>query len=64
MVTSDEVQQVVNAAGAIVLVASIITAVTPTPKDDHWLSIVRQVLDVLAVNLGHAKNKGNDDGRD
>jgi len=41
----------------IVGIASAIAAATPTPQDDGILLVVRKVLDFLACNFGHAKNK-------
>ena len=43
-------------AGLIVGTASTIAAVTPTPKDDGVLFIVRKVVDLLALNFLGAKN--------
>lgn len=40
----------------VVAVAAAIAAITPTPKDDGILLIVRKVLDLLAFNVGNAKN--------
>lgn len=42
---------------AVVAAAAVITAATPTKKDDAIFAAVRKVLDVLAFNVGHAKNK-------
>lgn len=41
----------------VVGVASAIAAATPTPQDDGVLLVVRKVLDFLACNFGHAKNR-------
>jgi hypothetical protein len=41
----------------VVTVASIVAAATPTPKDDEWLSTIYKAIDVLAVNIGKAKDK-------
>ena len=41
----------------IVLVASFIAAVTPTPIDDGWMKKVYKVLDWCALNVGRAKDK-------
>ena len=40
----------------VVSAAAVITAMTPSPKDDGFVSTVRSVLDKLALNVGHAKN--------
>ena len=41
----------------IVTVASIIAASTPTPKDDEWIGKLYFFLDLLAINIGKAKEK-------
>jgi len=41
----------------IVLIASFIAAVTPTPIDDGWMKKVYKVLDWCALNVGRAKDK-------
>jgi hypothetical protein len=40
----------------LVASASAIAAVTPSPKDDGVLSIVRKIVDLLALNFWGAKN--------
>jgi hypothetical protein len=49
----DEIALVVT---SLVSIAGVVTAITPTPKDDAVLLIIRKVLDVLALNVAHAKN--------
>ena len=46
---------VVSVVTGIVTVASIVAALTPTPKDDVWIGKLYKVIDVLAVNIGKAK---------
>ena len=41
----------------IVTVASLIAASTPTPKDDVWVGKLYKFLDLLALNIGKAKQK-------
>ena len=41
----------------IVTVASLIAASTPTPKDDVWIGKLYKFLDLLALNIGKAKEK-------
>lgn len=41
----------------VVGVASMVAAITPTPKDDNAIAAVRKVLDLLAFNFGNAKNR-------
>ena len=40
---------------AVIALASVITAATPTPKDDHWFRIIRKILEAVALNIGNAK---------
>ena len=40
---------------AIVTISSIIAARTPTPKDDVWIGKLYKVIDMLAMNIGKAK---------
>ena len=42
---------------AIISVASIIAAITPTPKDDQIIGKVYKLLDWCAINVGKAKDK-------
>ena len=42
--------------GAVAL-ASAIAALTPTPKDDNWVGKIYKVIDLLALNVGKAKDK-------
>ena len=39
----------------IVTVASLIAASTPTPKDDVWIGKLYKIIDLLALNIGKAK---------
>jgi len=42
---------------SIVTVASLIAASTPTPIDDGWIKKLYGYLDLLALNIGRAKDK-------
>jgi len=44
----------------VVAVASAIAALTPTPKDDTIVGKIYKVLDMLALNVGKAKDKSGD----
>ena len=44
---------------AIVTLASAIAAVTPTPKEGSTLAKIYSIIDLLAVNVGKAKEKGD-----
>ena len=41
----------------IVMIASLIAAITPTPIDDGWMKKVYMVLDWFALNVGKAKDR-------
>ncbi len=51
---SDDIFNIVT---AIIAAASVIAAVTPTPKDDSILSTVKAVVNFLAINVKNAKPK-------
>jgi delta-aminolevulinic acid dehydratase/porphobilinogen synthase len=46
-----------HALTAVVAAAAALTALTPSPADDGVVAKVRAVLNFLAFNFGHAKNK-------
>lgn len=46
---------------AAVTLASAIAAVTPTPKEGTILAQVYKLIDVLAINIGRAKQTGKQD---
>jgi hypothetical protein len=39
--------------------ASVIASLTPTPKDDTIVGKLYKVVDLLALNIGKAKDKGD-----
>ena len=41
----------------IVTVASFIAASTPTPKADVWIGKLYKLIDLLALNIGKAKQQ-------
>jgi hypothetical protein len=45
------------AGTSMIAAASAIAALTPTPKDDKAIKYIRKVIDVIAMNVGHAKPK-------
>lgn len=51
---SDDIFNIVT---AIIAAASVIAAVTPTPKDDSVLSAIKSVVNFLAINVKNAKPK-------
>ena len=50
-------QGILAAVTGVIAAASAIAALTPTPKDDAILYKIRQLIDLLALNIGNAKNK-------
>jgi hypothetical protein len=42
---------------AIIAIASLVAAVTPTPQGDKLLAKLYKVIDFLALNIGKAKDK-------
>jgi len=44
-------------AAYIISAAALIAAMTKTPSDDKWIARIRKVVDVLALNVGNAKNE-------
>ncbi len=42
---------------AVIAVASAVAALTPTPKDDGWIKKITGIIDLLALNIGKAKDK-------
>lgn len=49
--------QIFAAILAVHAAASAIAALTPTPKDDEILKKIKGWINVLALNVGNAKNK-------
>tara|TARA_R100001086_G_C11611274_1_gene196036 strand:+ start:102 stop:266 length:165 start_codon:yes stop_codon:yes gene_type:complete len=53
----DTIISLVTWVTTIVTVASLIAASTPTPKDDAWIGKLYKFIDLLALNIGKAKDK-------
>ena len=53
---ADAIPDWMEILGTLIGIASAIAAVTPTPKDNVVLGVVRKVLDIFALNVGGAKN--------
>lgn len=49
------VTEIVSVITTIIAVASIVAASTPTPKDDEWIGKLSKIVDLLALNIGKAK---------
>lgn len=45
-----------NAILAVISAASAVTALTPTSRDDQWIGRLYRILEVLALNIGKAKD--------
>jgi len=56
---STHADQIIGALTAIVTGASALAALTPTPKDDSLIGKIYKVIDFLALNIGKAKDKGD-----
>ena len=52
-----DIVTIINTVTTIVTVASIIAASTPTPKDDEWIAKLYKFIDLLAINIGKAKQQ-------
>lgn len=48
--------QIISILSIIVAIASIITAATATPDDDKLIGKVYKIIEVLALNICHAKD--------
>ena len=42
---------------SVVAIASAVSAMTPTPKDDGIVKKLYKIVDLLALNVGKAKDK-------
>tara|TARA_R110000765_G_scaffold264112_1_gene363704 strand:- start:177 stop:338 length:162 start_codon:yes stop_codon:yes gene_type:complete len=51
----DQLIELINIATALVASCSAIAAVTPTPKDDTMIAKAYKIVDLLAINVGKAK---------
>ena len=51
----DQLIEIINIVTALIASCSAIAAVTPTPKDDTMLAKAYKIIDLLAINVGKAK---------
>jgi hypothetical protein len=58
LVTNKEV--LVTIVTLTVTLASLVASLTPTPKDDTIVGKLYGLLDLLALNVGRAKEKGDE----
>ena len=54
---SANIETVIAIVTAVVTLASLIASITPTPKDNAVITKLYKVIDLLALNIGHAKEK-------
>ena len=50
-----DLMSIISVVTTIVTVASLIAASTPTPKDDERIAKLYKFVDLLAINIGKAK---------
>lgn len=55
-----QIHEWVQIASMVCAIASAIAALTPTPKDDVIIGKIYKVVDLLALNIGKAKDNGRD----
>jgi len=53
----DNLNKYIEAALAIHAAASVITALTPTPKDDKILGRIYKIIETIALVVGKAKQR-------
>ena len=51
----DQIIDLLNVATAVVATCSAIAAMPPTPTDDSLVAKAYKVIDMLAINIGKAK---------
>lgn len=49
-------ESISTAVLAVIGAAAAVAALTPTPKDDSFLAVLRKFIDVVGMNFGNAKN--------
>jgi len=50
-------EELIAIVGSVVALASLVAALTPTPKDDSWIGKAYKIVDWMALNVGKAKDK-------
>lgn len=53
----DQLPDWLNAVTGVIAAASAVTALTPTPKDDRIVAKAYKVVQILALNIGFARNR-------
>ena len=57
---ADAIPDWVVLLNAVMVLAGIVAAATPTPKDNVVLGVLRKVIDIFALNVGGARNAAAD----
>lgn len=52
----DKVPDILQVISLLITAFATIAAITPTPKDDGVLLVLRKIVDLLALNIGGARN--------
>lgn len=52
----ETVMNVIDIVSKVIAGAAVIATITPSPKDNMVLGVLKKLLDVLAANVGKAKN--------
>jgi hypothetical protein len=55
IMTLTQIYEYIQIASMIIATASTIAAITPSPKDDTIIAKLKSVIDIIALNVGHAK---------
>jgi len=50
-------EELIAVASSVVALASLVAALTPTPKDDSWIGKAYKIVVWMALNVGKAKDK-------
>ena len=53
-----DIASIIQIATLVIAAASAIAAITPTPKDDALFARLYKIVDLFALNIGKAKDKG------
>jgi hypothetical protein len=56
----ENIQNYLEIAGLVVMIASIITSMTSSTSDDKVVNFIQKVLNALALNVGKNKNADED----
>ncbi len=53
----DNHETLLSVATGLIALASALAALTPSPTDDGIVAALRRLLDLVALNVGHARPK-------